>query len=73
MRQLLGRLKTHFAIGAGLGTFLALTLLISNTDNIFTVIADSAHPQLYVMLLVTTWCMALSIGSTLTGWAMIRT
>lgn len=62
-----GELAGHAAIGAGLGVFLSLTLIVSNTGRVFEIIVNSAHPKIMTLMLVGILSSVLTVGATLTG------
>ena len=57
----------HLAMGAGLGTFLALTLLVADSRNIFAMIVNSATPELTMMAFLGIFATTFAVGSGLTG------
>jgi len=62
-RQLIG----HLAMGGTLGALLAISLLLSDAQNIFQMIINSAAPQLILMVFVGAFTLVFAIGATLTG------
>jgi hypothetical protein len=63
----LGELAGHAATGAGLGLFLSLTLIISNTGRIFEALVNSSNPKIMTLMFVGTFSFILAVGATLTG------
>ena len=59
----------HFACGAGLGAFLALSLIVAN-KTIFGAISNSSHPRLYVIALVACTVALMGIGSAISGFIL---
>lgn len=57
-------------MGALLGAFLALSLLVTEAG-LFDLIANSAAPRLTVMILVGTFAAVFAVGATLTGWIFL--
>lgn len=57
----------HLAMGAGLGTFLALTLLVADSRSIFSMIVDSAVPELTILAFLGIFAGTFAVGATLTG------
>jgi hypothetical protein len=60
-----GELAGHCAIGAGLGIYLSLTLIVH--DRVFDMIAHSARPALTALTSIGVITAVLAVGSTLTG------
>lgn len=65
----LSDLCKHLAGGAGLGVFLALSLIVGNRS-IFGAIANSAHPRFFVVLLVGCTVALVSVGSAISGFLL---
>jgi len=59
----------HFASGAGLGAFLALSLIVAN-KTIFDAISNSTHPQLTVIVMVFCTVALVGIGSAISGFIL---
>lgn len=66
-RSLALALVGHLAMGAGLGAFLAVTLLLSDANDVFQMIVNSADPKGTILVFVGTLTMTFAIGATLTG------
>jgi hypothetical protein len=54
-------------MGAGLGVFLALSLLVSNTRGIFAMLVNSSAPQLSTAVFVGIFASVFAIGAGITG------
>lgn len=59
----------HLASGAGLGVFLALSLIVGN-ESILGAIGNSAHPRLFVVLLIFCTAAPISVGSAISGFIL---
>jgi tetrahydromethanopterin S-methyltransferase subunit D len=57
----------HVATGACLGTFLALTLIVSNTARVFDMIAGAPAPAMSAAVFVGVFAAVFAVGATLTG------
>ena len=62
-----GELVGHSAVGAGLGIFLSLTLLIGDVGHMFEMIENSASPRITTLILMGIPTAILAVASTLTG------
>jgi len=62
-----GALTGHLGMGAGLGTILALSLLVGNVSNIFTTIRNSPDAGQLLLVFVGGFAATFGIGATLTG------
>ena len=60
---------THLFHGAGLGVFLALSLIVGN-GTVFKVIAASAFPKLAVLGFVAAIASLIAVGSAISGFIM---
>jgi hypothetical protein len=61
------KLAGHLAMGASLGTGLALTLIAMDTGRIFQMIASSANPQVMTFVSVGVLGSICAVGATITG------
>jgi hypothetical protein len=66
--SLLRALAGHFIMGAGLGAFLALSVMAAAAPGISQMISNAASPGLTRMILVTVFALIFAVGATLTGW-----
>ena len=64
---LLRAVSVHLAMGMGLGTVLALTLIVSDARNIFDMIVQSSVPMLTLSVFVGMCGAIIGVGSVLTG------
>ena len=62
-----GELAGHAAIGAGLGVFLSLTLIIGDTAHISGMIVNSSNPEMTILMFIGIFSSVLAVGATLTG------
>lgn len=67
------RLAGQFAMGACLGTFLAMALIVGNVQRVFDKVVNSATPSVAMAVLVVTFASMFAIGATLTGLLFIMT
>lgn len=70
-RSLFRELASHLAMGAGLGAFLALSLIVTDARHIFDMIVNSSAPRLTIAVLVSTFVLIFAIGASLTGMIFI--
>ena len=70
--SLVGALSGHLGMGAGLGTILALSLLVGNVSNIFTMIRNSPDVAQLLLVFVGGFAATFGIGATLTGLIFIE-
>ncbi|MCC6949738.1 MAG: hypothetical protein IT539_18435 [Bradyrhizobiaceae bacterium] len=68
----IGELACHTLVGAGLGTFLALFVIVSNAS-IFDVITSNPSPRLAVLVFVGVLALMIAIGSAITGFIFCAT
>jgi hypothetical protein len=61
---------SHLTMGASLGTFLATSILLTDTQHIFQMIINSAAPKLMLVVFVGTFTLIVGIGATLTGFIL---
>jgi hypothetical protein len=66
-RTLIRELFGHLVMGACLGAFLALSLLISDAQNVFQTIVNSSTPRFTIAVFVGAFALTFAIGATLTG------
>jgi len=67
-KQSLGReLLGHVIMGAGLGAFLAISLLVIDARRIFQMIINSAASMLMLFVFVGTFALIFAVGAALTG------
>ncbi len=71
-RSLVREVTGHLAMGAVLGLFLALVLLVSNARNIFEMIVHSSAPWLMMAIFVIVFTTYFAVGATLTGFIIVR-
>lgn len=62
-----GEIAGHVATGMCLGTFLALTLIVSNTARVFDMIANASAPAMSAAVFVGAFAAFFAVGATLTG------
>lgn len=67
----LGKLTGQFGMGAMLGTFLAIYLIVSDTQRVFQMIINSSAPQLTMTVFVGVLALSFAVGATLTGWLFL--
>jgi hypothetical protein len=70
-RRLAWRLAGHFGMGAGLGAAFALSLLWSNAQRIFDVIAGSTAPVTLMVLMVVGLSVQFAFGAAITAFLLI--
>jgi hypothetical protein len=61
------RLAGHLAMGASLGTGLALALLTMDTNHVFETIVSSGYPQMTTFVFVGVLGSICAVGATITG------
>jgi hypothetical protein len=61
------RLAGHLAMGASLGTGLALALITMDTGRIFEMIVSSANPRITAFVFVGVLGSICAVGATITG------
>jgi hypothetical protein len=61
------RLAGHLAMGASLGTGLALALLTIDTNHIFEMIVSNRYPQITTFVFVGALGSICAVGATITG------
>ena len=61
------KLAGHLAMGASLGTGLALVLLMMDTGRIIEMIVSSAHPRMTTLVFVGVLGSTCAVGATVTG------
>jgi hypothetical protein len=61
------RLAGHLAMGASLGTGLALALLTIDTNHIFEMIVSNRYPQITTFVFVGVLGSICAVGATITG------
>jgi hypothetical protein len=61
------QLAGNLAMGASLGTGLALALIVMDTGRIYEMIASSAQPQLTILVFVGVLGSICAVGATITG------
>ena len=61
------KLAGHLAMGASLGTGLALVLLMMDTGRIFEMIVSSAQPRITTLVFVGVLGSICAVGATITG------
>jgi len=66
-RPLLRALAGHLAMGAALGTSLALLLFFSNTRNISTMLVNGSTPRLATMVFIAIFASVIAVGASITG------
>ncbi len=64
-------LLSHSAMGAPLGLFLALALLILDAQHILEMIVNSSDPELTMLVFLGTFTLSFTVGATITGWVFI--
>lgn len=64
-RPRFGELVIHAAMGAGLGIFLSLMLIIN--EDVFRAIINSSNPKTTILLFIGMFSSVLAVGSALTG------
>jgi hypothetical protein len=69
---LIGRLAGHLAMGAGLGTMLALALVVSNAGGLFGMIINGGAPATMLGVLVGVLAAMFGVGAALTGMIFIE-
>jgi hypothetical protein len=62
-----GEIVGHAGIGASLGVFLLLILIISDTGNVFKAITTSSNPKIMFVTFVGIFSSLFAVGATLTG------
>ena len=67
----LGKLTGQFGMGAMLGTFLAIYLIVSDSQRVFHMIINSSAPQLTMTVFVGALALIFAVGATLTGWIFL--
>jgi hypothetical protein len=63
----LAALMGHFAMGATLGLYLALTLLVANFGHLFDMIENSMAPRLMMALFVGIVASTIAVFASITG------
>lgn len=71
--SLLLKLAGHWAMGASLGTGLAVSLIIMNARHIFEMIVSSSHPRITMIVFVGALGSVCAIGATITGFIFVLT
>lgn len=71
-RPLLLELTSHLAMGAGLGTLLALLLIICDASQIYQMIINSSAPRFMMMIFLTTFASIFAVGAALTGLIFVQ-
>ena len=66
-RSFLLKLAGHLAMGASLGTGLALALILMDTGRIFEMIVSSAQPRVTTLVFVGVLGSICAVGATITG------
>lgn len=66
-QSLLGRLAAHSAMGATLGLFLAVALMLSNERHIFDMLANGQDPGLSTAVFLATFVLIPAVGASLSG------
>jgi len=66
-RPFLLRLAGHLAMGASLGTGLALALITMDTSHIFEMIVSGANPRITTFVFVGVLGSICAVGATITG------
>lgn len=72
-RSFLLKLAGHLAMGASLGTGLALGLILMDTGRIFEMIASSAQPRITTLVFVGVLGSICAVGATITGLIFMMT
>lgn len=70
--SLYANLASHLAMGACLGAMFALTLIVSNTANIFDMMTRAPSPQGTVAIFVGATSLFFAVGATITGFIFIQ-
>ena len=61
------KLAGHLAMGASLGTGLALALIMMDTGRVFQMIVSSAQPRTTALVLIGVLGSICAVGATITG------
>jgi len=61
------KLAGHLAMGAALGTALAIALILTDTGRIFEMIVSSAQPRVTTLVFVGVLGSICAVGATITG------
>jgi hypothetical protein len=66
-RALALRLTGHLAMGALLGTGLAIALIVLNSQQLLEMIAHSAAPRVTTIVFVSMFMLICAVGASITG------
>lgn len=62
------KLAGQFGMGAMLGVFAAIYLIVTDTQRLFQMMINSSVPEQTMMVFVGVVALSFAVGATLTGW-----